>query len=84
MIPSFIKGLLPGQKPIELTPAECPACALRISAMQSLHDKYMVARAAQSTADRRIKALKKTNPQIWWQFFTKDGEAKRMEATNNE
>lgn len=84
MIPAFIKGLMPGQKPIELKPAECPACALRITAMQSLHVKFGVASAAQSVADRRIKALRKAHPQLWWEFFTKDGEAKRMEATNNE
>lgn len=81
MISSFIKRLLPGSAPAA-EPAECPGCALRASAMESLHFKFNVARKCQAAYDRRVSALKNAHPDIWQEFFAKGCEAKRMEATN--
>jgi len=81
VISSFIKRLLPGSAPAA-EPAECPGCALRASAMESLHFKFNVARKCQAAYDRRVSALKNAHPDIWQEFFAKGCEAKRMEATN--
>lgn len=74
MLPSFIKKLF--------TKPECPGCALRASAIESLHQKFSIARGAQSAYDRRVSALKSAHPDIWQEFFAKGSETKRMEATN--
>ena len=79
MLPSFIKRLLPAAEP-----TECQGCKLRMSALESLHLKFNVARKCQATYDRRVSALKNAHPDIWQEFFAKGSEANRMEATHNE
>jgi hypothetical protein len=81
MLSSLLKSLLPASAPAA-EPTECSGCALRSTALESLHLKFNVARKCQATYDRRVSALKLAHPDIWREFFAKGSEAKRMEASN--
>ena len=75
MLPSFIKRLLPASAPAA-EPTECPGCALRSTALESLHHKFNAARKCQAAYDRRVSALKHAHPDIWQEFFAKGCESK--------
>jgi len=78
MLSSLLKRLLPAPAPAAepAEPAECPGCALRSTALESLHLKFNVARKCQATYDRRVSALKNAHPDIWQEFFAKGCESK--------
>lgn len=48
--------------------------------IERLHMDLATARSAQGAQDIRIAALRREYPDIWREFFTREGEAKRSRS----
>jgi len=61
------------------TPEPCPSCELRRIAMISSHDKLVSTQNAYAGLSRRVTAFQKDHPELWRLYFTKAGDAQRMQ-----